>query len=372
MNSSAVPGFDLETFYSVDVKAFTDVLSSLERRIPKDAQPQDDEFLQELTAAIHRSRVDCRVAEKAIGNNPQLLKEVQEQFRARISPYFDQSWFMHRARTKPRGYPGDYETLTGIYDGKTKSTGLGGYLDLYFLRSDLAEAVRTRLKAVQKFIVKEVLNRTERVSILNVASGPGREYDASFRLIDDSVHLTCIDTDESALEHLRAEAATGKPGELDLTCVVYNALKTTSSERNRDQFGTPDIIYSVGLCDYIPDRYLVKILAGWRDTVGKDGIVYVAFKDALNYHGAEYQWHVDWHFYERTEDDVRELYRQAGYNVDALEVARDKTRIIMNFVARGAALAQGGRVDQAERVRGPHIRFDRAQAADPAKSRVAE
>ena len=95
MNSSAVPGFDLETFYSVDVKAFTDVLSSLERRIPKDAQPQDDEFLQELTAAIHRSRVDCRVAEKAIGNNPQLLKEVQEQFRARISPYFDQSWFMH-------------------------------------------------------------------------------------------------------------------------------------------------------------------------------------------------------------------------------------------------------------------------------------
>ncbi len=70
----------------------------------------------------------------------------------------------------------------------------------------------------------------------------------------------------------------------------------------------------------------------------------MAFKDALNYHGAEYQWHVDWHFYERTEDDVRELYRQAGYNVDALEVARDKTRIIMNSdrPGRGIALRVAG------------------------------
>ena len=150
---------------------------------------------------------------------------------------------------------------------------------------------------------------------------------------------------------------------MDLSCVCYNALKMTSPENNRRQFGSPDIIYSVGLCDYLPDRYLIRILDGWRQTAGEDGIVYVAFKDALRYHGAEYQWHVDWHFYARTEEDCRNLFAKAGYDVDRMEVHRDETGIIMNFIARTEAL-RGVRIDRPQRLSGPH--FPTAGSSDVA------
>lgn len=348
--------FDVEGFFERDVKAFADCLASLLTRISVSAIPQEDEFLRELTDAIHRSRIDCRVAEKAIGDDPVLLKSVQEEFRRIIGPYFDQSWFMQRAKAKPRGYPGDFEMLTAIYNGKTKSTGFGGYLDLYFLKSDLARAVCARMAAIRSFLVREVLARTTKTSILNVASGPGREYTSDFGSAVESVQLTCVDTDEAALEFLRSQVAESS-SEMDLSCVCYNALKMTSPEKNRLQFGSPDIIYSVGLCDYLPDRYLIRILDGWRQTAGENGIVYVAFKDALRYHAAEYQWHVDWHFYERTEEDCRKLFTQAGYDVDRMEVDRDDTGIIMNFVARAEAL-HGIRIDRPQRVTGPHFPID--------------
>jgi len=355
MLESSTKEFDVSGFFEHETQAFTDVLASLERRIAPDAEPRDDAFLKELTDALHRSRVDCRAAEKAIGRNPELLKEVQEEFRKRIAPWMDQSWFLQRAKVKPRGYPGDFEMLTAIYNGQTKTKGLGGYLDLYFLRTDLARAVCTRLSSIQKFLVREVLARTTRVSILNVASGPGREYTEGFEKACESVQLTCVDTDEAALQYLQTQVQENA-ADLDLSCVCYNALRMTSPGNNRKQFGAPDIIYSVGLCDYLPDRYLIRILDGWRQTVGDDGIVYVAFKDALCYHAAEYQWHVDWHFYERTEEDCRQLFAQAGYDVSQMQVERDDSGIILNFIARAAAL-QGRRVDQPERLRGPHFRL---------------
>ena len=140
-----------------------------------------------------------------------------------------------------------------------------------------------------------------------------------------------------------------------MNCVCYNALKMASAKSNIEKFGKPDIIYSVGLCDYIPDRYLIRILQGWAESVDENGIVYVAFKDCLKYYPAEYQWHVDWHFYERTEEDCWKLFKDAGYATEEMEMTRDETGIIMNFVARQKAIPHR-RFDAAEKLRGPHIR----------------
>lgn len=345
--------FDIDSFLSVDVRAFTDALASLERRIPAGQIPQDDEFLRELTVAFHRSRDACEAAEIAIGANTELLKEMQSKFRDAIAPWFDQSWFMQRAKVKPRGYPGDYLMLSSIYDGETKSTGIGGYLDLYFLNTDLARGVCTRLANVKQFIQEEAASRSARFSVLNVACGPGREYTHDF-VAPEGMTLTCVDSDDTALEYLRENVSAENASSLDLNCVNYNALKMTSSQKNIERFGEVDMIYSVGLCDYIPDRYMIRMLNGWRETVGENGVVYVAFKDFLKYYPAEYQWHVDWYFYQRTEGDCRKLFADAGYNVDEMEMFRDSSGVIMNFIAREPAIARN-RFHAAEGLRGPHI-----------------
>ena len=363
------PAERLRVYFDQDVHDFKAALGAIEAQIGPDDEPVSEEILADLTDAIHRSREACK--EISLGLSAEELKPAQARFREEIAPWFDQSWFMHRAKQKPRGYPGDYETLMGIYEEKPRSKGFGGYLDRYFLQSDLARAVRGRLDDIRRFLIRETLHRADRVSILDIASGPGREYAVGFRSSSAGISLKCIDTDEQALEYLRTNIDPTLNGLLDLSCFRYNALKMSSARANVETFGECDIIYSVGLCDYIPDRYLIRILEGWRESVAPGGTIYVAFKDSKTYVAAEYQWHVDWFFYERTEADCRDLFFKAGYDVDHMEMFRDQTGIIMNFVARAPALRRT-RVDHAANALRPNFVDRPAAPAIPSTEELIE
>lgn len=344
---------EVESFFENEVSAFTGTLSDLAGRIGPSAEPRRDEHLARLHEAILRSMKDCGRLEALIGSDPALLRDVQQRFREEIAEWFDQSWFMHRAKTKPRGYPGDFELLTGIYDRKPKTRGFGGYLDLYFLNSTLARAVRARLLAAKMFLVQEVGRRRGNVSVLNVACGPCREFSEGFQHRPDChIQVTCVDSDEQALEYVQAHVMSVQVDLPTMQCACYNALRMSAARRNIEKFGRCDIIYSVGLCDYIPDKYLVPLLRGLRESLNEDGVLYVAFKDCVRYDKHEYQWHVDWHFFQRTEDDCRRLYSQAGFDDGEVEMTRDETGVIMNFIGRVGEPVQV-RVDAAEEKKKP-------------------
>jgi len=337
---------EIKRFFDNDVAAFTDTLANLAAETSPSAQPRADDRLRVLREAIHRSMKDCGRIEALLGDDEPLLKDAQSRFRERIAPWFDQSWFMQRAKAKPRGYPGDYELLTGIYERRPKTRGLGGYLDLYFLNSTLARAVRARLQAAKMFLIREVGQRRGDVAILNVACGPCREFfDGFVHRPDCRIRITCVDADKQALEFVEANVMSVEVDLPDMHCECYNALRMSAARRNIEKFGRCDIIYSIGLCDYIPDKYLVSMLAGLRDSLHPDGVLYVAFKDALCYDKTEYQWHVDWYFFQRTEEDCRGLFEQAGFAESELEMARDETGVIMNFI---------GRVKRTSRIRVDH------------------
>lgn len=325
---------EIEHFFEQDVAALTTELRQLEQEVAPDAEPQPGELLDRLTGAITTVLAACAALEERIEEDPELLKTVQSRFREAIDPWFRQSWFMERALKKPRGYPGDYVLLSAIYDNVPKSRGLGGLLDLYFLDQTLAHGVRTRLAGVRRFLAAEVLRRQGRLSILNVACGPAREYAEGFACDGRDVHLTCVDMDEQALDFVQEHVAGQPEVEIDFECVCYNALRMVSSKSTVAKFGRSDVIYSVGLCDYIPDDFMIRILRGWRESLDEGGVVYVAFKDRHRYNKAVYQWLVDWHFYQRDEEDCRRLYEKAGYDLSTLEVQRDGDGVIMNFIAR--------------------------------------
>ncbi|MCA9075405.1 MAG: class I SAM-dependent methyltransferase [Planctomycetaceae bacterium] len=325
---------DLAHFWQQDVANLTRQLQRLSEEVPPGAEPQEDAVLERLTQALTDAVAAAAEMEQTIGDDEDLLKETQAKFRDVLKPWFDQSWFMERAFTKPRGYPGDYVLLSAIYDNVPKSRGIGGYLDLYFLNRTLANGVRTRLAGARRFLSMEIVRRKSELSILNVACGPAREYDGGFDADGQTVNLKCIDMDEHALEHVRTQVATQPGVEPDFECVCYNALRMSSSKATISKFGRSDIIYSIGLCDYIPDDYMIRILRGWRESLSDGGVVYVAFKDRLRYNAAVYQWLVDWHFYQRTEQDCLRLYEEAGYDTAHIDVQRDGDGVIMNFIAR--------------------------------------
>jgi extracellular factor (EF) 3-hydroxypalmitic acid methyl ester biosynthesis protein len=337
----------IDDFLSGPVASFTLSLEQLAREAATHDEPTSDELTDLLTQAVHTVLAACARLERRL-DDPALVRQVQVRFRAAIWPWFGQSWFMERALTKPRGYPGDHEMLTAIYNGAIRSQGLGGYLDRYFLGTTLAGAVRGRMRALRRFLLAELNSRQGDVTVLNVACGPCREYTENFQPLNHrQIKLTCVDNDTQALDFVSTNVAPQIAHGIEATCVRYNALRMTSVRQNVERFGRPDIIYSVGLCDYIPDHYLVPMLRAWRESLAEGGVVYVAFKDALRYDKCEYQWLVDWFFHQRTEDDCRAVFQAAGYDMDLMELMRDSTGVIINFIGRTQIPARQ-RTDAAE------------------------
>jgi extracellular factor (EF) 3-hydroxypalmitic acid methyl ester biosynthesis protein len=316
-------------------------MDRLSKEIDPAATPQVDDSLREYGTALDYCLDGCRRVEHALRFSPELLRAVQARFREAIWPWFQQSAFMRHALAKPRGYAGDYEMLIAIYEGKPRTLGFGGYLDLYFLGTELGRAVVARLAGIKQFLKEETARRGPgELSVLNIACGPAREYLEGIDLPADSrLNVICLDHDDAALDYVRSHVAPQVQPNIELSFVKYNALRMMSATANRRHFGEPDIIYSVGLCDYIPDDIMIRLLRGWRETAAPEGVVYVAFKDCLLYDAARYQWPVDWHFFQRTEEDCVRLFERAGYDVDEMEIVRDDTGSIMNFISRIPNLA---------------------------------
>lgn len=325
-----------EPFFDRDVCAFTDQLRSLDGQISQDALPRKrDDFWFRLTRAVRSSENACRRFDEEHGDDPRLLEDVQKRFRRETAQWYDRSWIAHRARTKPRGFAGDYRMLVTLYEQKALARGLGGYLDFYISELPLAKAVRARLQAIREFLRVETAARRDDTSILNIACGPCREYIGwRDRVSEGDIHVTCLDSDQGALDFVDKYVVGAAPGISRFRTVRYNALRTRSAKKTIAQLGRFDIIYSVGLCDYVPDKQMIGMLQGWREMLMEGGILYVAFKDGDRYDKTPYQWHLDWHFLQRSEEDCRKLFEMAGFDIGSLEMKRDETGIIMSFVFR--------------------------------------
>ena len=358
----------IEQFLSDDVAPFVKSLSDLHDRIEPDADPvPNDDFHRRVHEALLSSQLACRALEVELGDHPEAIAAARRRFQQATDAVLRHSWFVDHARGRPSGFPGDYEMLLRLYDRKTPAKGLGGYIDLCLVDIPLAQAVRTRLDGVRDFLLRELDRRTGDVRILDIACGPCREFiDWPKRSVARRVEVTAIDSDPRALEYLEQHVVDQiRPG-IELAPTRYNALRTRSAAMNRKRFGTFDIIYSVGLCDYLSDEHLEGMLSAWRETLSEGGVMYVAFKDCRKYDKTPYQWHLDWFFLQRTEEDVRDLFARSGFDLDQVELVRDESGIIMNFIHRTAP-TRIVRVDDRHAVE----RAD-APGTEPAKDRPAK
>jgi SAM-dependent methyltransferase len=358
----------INQFFSDHVPRFSQALDEIDRRVDPQEEPLSDSILDDLTQCVNDSLQACRELESQLTEeDPLVIKDAQVRYRQAILPWMGKSWIFERSFTKPRGYPGDYQLLTAIYDGVAKSRGFGGYVDRFLLNLTLGRAVPARMWDARRFLMDEISRRHGRVAILNVACGCCREYRGGFETSPErTTSITAVDNDQEALDYAKAEvAASLARSDIEINFTRYNALRMTSSAANIRRFGRSDIIYSVGLCDYIPDEYLIPLLKGWRESLADGGVVYLAFKDMLLYDKTEYQWLMDWYFFQRTEDDFRRILVEAGYNLDQIETTRDAIGVIINFLYRDKAPA-AVRIDKAEQPALPQ------QVSTPDASRVSQ
>ena len=249
-------------------------------------------------------------------------------------PWFSQCYFFNRARIWPRGYPGDFETLEGIYHGSPVArSGIGLYLDVYFQSLDIVVAARGRRARLAETLSAELASRRGDIRMLNVACGSCRElFELPDVLASRRPAVTCIDSDQDALDYARMLLLSNGIPVDDISFVKYNALRLVNLERSRDRFGLQDIIYSTGLLDYIADEPLTAMLATLYQLLQEDGTLIAPFKDRRAFNTYYGQWLCKWDaLILRTEECVDELFAKAGIPAGSIHKSRERTGTIIFY-----------------------------------------
>ena len=238
---------------------------------------------------------------------------------------------MQHARTWPQGYVGDHRIIENIYRGVPLSEGIGLLLDHYFLSTALGRAVPGRKDKTRDILAKEITGKGE-LKVLNVGCGSCRELVELSGMIEKSKsRITCLDFDSAALDFAAARFSM-----LDIsshfTIRKYNALKMINHQRNSKEFGQQDLIYSIGLLDYLTDDVLVRFIRAMYDLLEPHGEFIAVFKDSNRYEIFDYHWLVDWNaFYQRTASESKALILRAGIPEENISVERDRTGVILFY-----------------------------------------
>jgi hypothetical protein len=247
-----------------------------------------------------------------------------------------QSPWMHRARHKPLGYPGDFEVMNGLYGNHfTGATLFAKGLNLAFVSTPAAVAVRTRKDQLKRELSQALDARAgaERVRILSIAAGPAQEI---FELLQERHTLPCpieivlYDQDKRALSYsyrrlqkLVSSRWKDQVSLLHLHDSIRHLLRGAAVFSGHGAF---DIVYSCGLFDYLQMPSAVSLCRTLYSLVAPGGRLYVGNMVPSCQSRWVMELHLDWYLVYRERSEMLELGRMAAPGAWA-EITEEPTRV---------------------------------------------
>lgn len=313
---------------------FNRQLEEIEKRAIEQQEEYSEELMEATARAISEVKQACETFEKAVANERAIIKDAQHHFRKKTQKIFSTTYF-NRARLWPQGYQGDYVMLDYLYKNDPSSdSAIGFYLNRYLLATTLAVAVRER-KETLRGLLREELQSGKTIKVLDIACGSCQEvFELAPDILKSGAKFTFVDYDNDALQFssVRLSQVGLVPPHVDFRS--YNALKLVNAERNCKDFGVQDVIYSVGLFDYLKDDVLVRLIPSLYDLLSSGGKLIVSFKDSVCYSTFIYHWLIAWDgFLQRTEEDVWKLLEKTGVPISAVTTKRKQSDVITFFIA---------------------------------------
>jgi hypothetical protein len=227
-----------------------------------------------------------------------ILKKLQLFYRGSLNHLFSHSLIVSRALCKPFGYPGDYIMLQSFYDGKEISQDrLGCYLDRFVIDDELAKSVVKRIDKMGDRVIEFINNsKLKEINILNIASGSGFELKKITQMkFDKKVTYHCFDQEISSLVHIDSNFS-GKNENIEIKLYKEDIKAFFKNWKNEKKF---DLIFNIGLADYLPDNILTSLENESIKNLNENGIFVISHKDytLFKYHHAS--WLCDWNFIHR-------------------------------------------------------------------------
>ena len=265
-----------------------------------------------------------------IGSDTELGRELRVAFRSELQKLCAMGPLWNRGLTKPRGYPGDFETLHSLYRNlPIAADPIGRELDRAFLESPLARTVRGRKKLLVTYLRQVVSDcAKDPCRLLDLACGPS--VDVAEVLCgserDGSIHFVCVDQDADAIAYAQSLLGNTKN-----KCVVdflkANVLRVRPCADTllREPF---HVVYSVGLLDYVPDNLSSIALRNWWRMLAPGGRLVLTMKDRDRYDPTFYDWLADWTFIPRTKRNFLRLLKESlGLSECEIELLREETGV---------------------------------------------
>jgi extracellular factor (EF) 3-hydroxypalmitic acid methyl ester biosynthesis protein len=218
-------------------------------------------------------------------------------------------WF-----SKPCGYAGDFLTIARIYDDIAEgATIVDALVDRCFLNLPAARAVQNRRALLCDEIRAAIWRNGEGITrIASLACGPARELFDLAGSIGTPFVATLIDLDDAALAHCAAQRWRLGLAEDSIQLVEANLMHIALGRRPLELTGQ-DLVYSIGLIDYLGDALVVKLLDYIHTTLSPGGRVIIGNFHTRNPTKAFMDHVLEWKLIHRSEDDMRRLFAASAF-----------------------------------------------------------
>lgn len=245
---------------------------------------------------------------------------------------------MKMAYSRPRGYPGDFELFDTIYKNEplAEDKSPGFYWDRYFLNNEYAKAARAR-KNRMKNILQDLIENSNlsTVRMLNIACGPSREIRELFseplflsEISGRKIIFTGLDNDKDALEFSNSRLS-NLPPNIETRFLNENVLNIFRDGKYYDLIGKQDIIYILGLTEYLPDRIFKRLVKFLFQLLDDKGMLVITYKDeSITFPSLPPDWLCDWDFIKRGKDDLINTVKELGANKCSLKIEKEGTGTI--------------------------------------------
>jgi extracellular factor (EF) 3-hydroxypalmitic acid methyl ester biosynthesis protein len=180
------------------------------------------------------------------------------------------------------GYPGDFRIMNQLYDWE--KTGNSVYEQLvHRLGLEVAECIQTRMEIVRASMAEVVRSRGQgrAARILSLGSGPAREIEtflSSPGARAGHSEFTLVDQETEALSFAydRAYPHVLKLGGLSrIQCLNISFTDILRSNGGLQNVPPQDMIYSVGLLDYLSDRRSRMLVQRLYDALSPGGLLII-------------------------------------------------------------------------------------------------
>jgi extracellular factor (EF) 3-hydroxypalmitic acid methyl ester biosynthesis protein len=243
-------------------------------------------------------------------------------------PLLSRGWLQNRARTKPRGYAGDYEMLARIYENRLCDDPLGRPFDRYFQEEAAPRAVRHRMQMMAAWIVAQASGGRQPpeiarpVHVAIVGSAFGLEVrDALLRLdpaARQRLHVTLLDLDPLAIEYAKQTRSSLRPPERLAACSA-NLFRLPDRPQIAALLDGADLIFCPGLFDYLDDAAAAGMLRALDARLAPGGRLTVFQFAPHNPTRAYMEWIANWYLIYRDQAQLRAAVQAAGIPLSQAE-----------------------------------------------------